>query len=236
MARILFALALGVVWFSFSSPLRAQNFRVQVAAYTDSVPAAYFTDKGVNGVVASVDDSGIYRYIFGSYATYLEAEEVQQRMVAKGFAYAAVIDLEAQRVLTNLGACSYYKGGPVPIAENDSIRFMYFGLGQSALPEKEKADLDHMLAKLKATPASQLRILGYTDAVGGGAANLELATARARAARNYLIDRGIDPNRMLLRVFGEALAGRVEEEVENAAELEEIRKLYRCVVLVWRPE
>jgi outer membrane protein OmpA-like peptidoglycan-associated protein len=218
------------------SPLGAQNFRVQVAAYTDSVPVSYFSDRGINGVIASVDDSGIHRYLFGSYPTYLEAEEIQQQLVTKGFQYATVIDLEAQGVLTDLSNCAYFKGGPVPITENDSIRFIYFSLGQSSLPEKEIADLDYMLKKLQAAPNSELRILGYTDAVGGGKANLELATTRARMARNYLIDKGVNPERMLLRVFGEAVAGGIEEEVENQSELEEIRKLYRCVVLVWRAE
>ncbi|MBK8968108.1 MAG: OmpA family protein [Lewinellaceae bacterium] len=91
-----------------------------------------------------------------------------------------------------------------------------------------------MLKKLNGAPKSDLRILGYTDAVGSGKANLELATARARVARNYMIDRGIEPDRMLLRVFGEAVSGNIEEDIEQQSELEEIRKLYRCVVLVWR--
>ena len=234
MKRLLFSLIGFYLFASVILPLNAQNFRVQVAAFSDSVSSSYFKDKGVNGVIASVDDSGIHRYFFGSYPTYIEAEEIQQQLIGKGFEYATVIDLEAQRVLTDLSSCGYFKGGPVPITENDSVRFIYFTLGQSTLPEKEKTDLDYMLEKLKAAPKSELRILGYTDAVGTGKANLELATTRARMARNYLIDRGIDPNRMLLRVFGEAVSGGIEEEIENQAELEEIRKLYRCVVLVWR--
>lgn len=222
------------LFFCSALPLSAQNFRVQVAAYTDSVPASYFTDKGITGVIASIDNSGIHRYIFGSYPTFIEAEEVQQQLVDKGFEHATVIDLEAQRLLTDLSHCGYFKGGPIPITENDSVRFIYFTLGKAILPENEKADLDYMLGKLNAVPGSELRILGYTDAVGTGKANLDLATSRARTARNYLIDRGVDPNRMLLRVFGEAVAGQIEEEIENEGELEEIRKLYRCVVLVWR--
>ncbi len=222
------------VWCCAATIGLSQNFRVQVAAFTDSVPSSYFTDKGVNGVIASVDETGMYRYIFGSYPTYIDAEKVQQQLIAKGFTYASIIDLEAQRLLTDLSFCNYFKGGPIPITENDSIRFIYFTLGQSILPESEKADLEYMLKKLNSTAKSDLRILGYTDAVGSGKANLELATARARVARNYMIDRGIEPERMLLRVFGEAVSGNIEEDIEQQSELEEIRKLYRCVVLVWR--
>lgn len=215
-------------------PAQAQQFRVQIAAFTDSVPMSYFTDRGVSGVMSSIDDTGIRRYLFGSYPTYLEAEEVQQQLIDKGFDNATVIDLEVQRLLTDQSLCSYFKGGPVPVTENDSIRFIYFGLGQTGLPENEMADLDYMLKKLQAVPGSDLRILSYTDAVGSGKANMELATTRARKARNYLIDKGITPDRMLLRVFGEAVSGNIEEEIEDQGELESIRKLYRCIVLVWR--
>ena len=214
----------------------AQHFRVQIGAFTDTVPASYFTDRGVNGVLSSIDDTGMRRYIFGSYPTYLEAEEVQKQLIGKGFANATIIDLEEQRVLTDQKKCGYFKGGPVPISENDSVRFVYFQQGQVALPEKEIPDLDYMLKKLQSVPGSDLRILSYTDAVGSGKANMELATARARKARNYLISRGIGPDRMLLRVFGEAVSGNIEEEIENKGELEEIRKLYRCIVLVWRKQ
>lgn len=216
--------------------LSGQNFRIQVAAFADSVSSDYFKDHGLTGVIASVDNNGIHRYFFGSYPTYIEAEAVQKQLITKGFQYATIIDLERQRVLTDPSGCAYFKGGPVQVAESDSVRFLYFDLGQSVLPEKEKADLDYMLGKLRDNPNSELRILGYTDAVGSGKANLELATTRARIARNYLIDRGVDPGRMLLRVFGESAAGGIEEdEYARDSELEELRKLYRCVVLYWKP-
>lgn len=216
--------------------LVAQNFRVQVAAFADSVPASYFQDRGLSGVLVSVDDNGMHRYLFGSYATYTAAEAVQKQVVAKGFAFATVIDLEEQRVLTDRRSCAYFKGGPVPVAESDTVRFAYFESGKATLSEDGKADLEYILKKMKENPGSELRILGYSDATGSGKANLELATARARTARNYLIDRDIDPGRMLLRVYGESAAGGIEdpEEVERESEREELRKLFRCVVLYWK--
>lgn len=216
--------------------LNAQNFRVQVAAFADSVPASYFKARGISGVVAGVDDHGIYRYYFGSYPTRLEAEKAWKQLVANGFTNAAIIDLEEQRALTDMSRCAYFKGGPVQVAESDTVRFAYFDSGKAVLSDDGKADLEFVLKKLKGKPASELRILGYSDATGTGKANLELATNRARAARNYLIDRGIDPARIRLRVYGESVSGGVEdpEEVERESEREELRKLFRCVVLYWK--
>ncbi len=231
MFRIVFSL---VFCLAFCSTIRltAQNFRVQVAAFADSVPTSYFRDRGVNGVIATVDANGMYRYFFGSYPTRVEAEEVLNRLLAKGFAHACIIDLEEERVLSDQSNCAYFKGGPVTEARSDSVRFIYFDAGRSVLPPEGKADLDYMLRQLQEKPNTELRILGFTDAAGSGKANLELATARARIARNYLIDKGLDVDRMLLRVFGESLAGNDEESAEKASELEAVRKLHRCVVLV----
>jgi len=216
--------------------LNAQHFRVQVAAFADSVPASYFKARGISGVVAGVDDHGIYRYLFGAYPTRIEAEKAWKQLVANGFANAAIIDLEEQRVLTDQSRCAYFRGGPVEVAESDTVRFAYFDSGKAVLSDDGKTDLEFVLKKLKEKPASELRILGYSDATGTGKANLELATNRARAARNYLIDRGIDPARIRLRVYGESVSGGIEdpEEVERESEREELRKLFRCVVLYWK--
>ncbi|MBL7794864.1 MAG: OmpA family protein [Saprospiraceae bacterium] len=216
--------------------LEAQNFRVQVAAFADSVPASYFKSRGISGVVAGVDDHGIYRYYFGSYPTRLEAEKAQKQLDANDFKNTVIIDLEEQRLLTDQSRCAYFKGGPVQVAESDTVRFGYFDPGKATLSDDGKTDLEFFLKKLKEKPASELRILGYSDATGAGKANLELATNRARVARNYLIDRGIDPARIRLRVYGESVSGGIEDpdEVERESEREELRKLFRCVVLYWK--
>ena len=69
--RLFFTLLL----FCFAlAPVRAQNFRVQAAAFAAPVAPAYFKDRGVEGVIGSTDANGIYRYFVGNYAT-LEAAE-----------------------------------------------------------------------------------------------------------------------------------------------------------------
>jgi len=231
MFRTVFWLTALFIWCS-DARLAAQNFRVQVAAFADSVPVSYFRDRGVNGVIASVDANNVHRYFFGSFPTRVEAEEAQNRLIAKGFTNACIIDLEEQHVLADQSSCAYFKGGPVFEARSDSVRFIYFDAGKSLLPAGGKAELDYMFQRLSERPNTELRILGFTDAAGSGKANLELATTRARIARNYLIDKGLAVERMLLRVFGESLAGNDEETTEKSSDLEEVRKLHRCVVLV----
>lgn len=209
----------------------AQNFRLQLAAFTDSVPPSYFKDKGVNGVVSSVDETGVYRYFFGSYSTLYEAEKVQKQLIGKGFTFASIVDLEEQRVLGNLDACAYFPGGPEYDASPDSVRLILFDLGKSVLTADAKAALDWAYQQLQKNPSLEVRIMGYTDAVGAGKANIELATERARTARNYLADRGVRADRMLLRVFGESAAVPAEGDTEYDSELAELRRYFRSVLI-----
>ena len=81
------------------APVRAQNFRVQAAAFAAPVAPAYFKDRGVEGVIGSTDANGIYRYFVGNYATLEAAEAARDLLVAKGFPNATVIDLAVQRAL-----------------------------------------------------------------------------------------------------------------------------------------
>jgi len=218
-----------VTGYAFSAS--AQNFRLQLAAFTDSVPPSYFKDKGVNGVVSSVDETGVYRYFFGSYSTLYEAEKVQKQLIGKGFTFASIVDLEEQRVLGNLDACAYFPGGPEYDASPDSVRLILFDLGKSILTADAKAALDWAYQQLQKNPALEVRIMGYTDAVGAGKANIELATERARTARNYLADKGVRADRMLLRVFGESAAVPAEGDTEYDSELAELRKYFRSVLI-----
>jgi hypothetical protein len=57
MKRLLFIL--GFALFVFKSS--AQDFRVQIAAYADSMPAAYFKARGVVHYITTSDQMGLYR-------------------------------------------------------------------------------------------------------------------------------------------------------------------------------
>ncbi len=55
---------------------------------------------------------------------------------------------------------------------------------------------------MKAVPAMKVQIAGYTDSVGSDAYNRQLSQKRADAVRTYLIDKGIEDNRVSARGYG----------------------------------
>ncbi len=69
-------------------------------------------------------------------------------------------------------------------------------------PESEKM-LMKVLNTLNAYPEMKVEIRGYTDNVGNAASNLQLSQRRADAVRYWIIAKGISPNRVTARGYGE---------------------------------
>ena len=66
------------------------------------------------------------------------------------------------------------------------------------------AILDELIGILREYPDYKLSISGHTDDVGDEARNLVLSTDRAKACADYLIFKGIQPERLRSAGFGEA--------------------------------
>lgn len=58
--------------------------------------------------------------------------------------------------------------------------------------------------KSPALAGAVLVIAGHTDAVGSDQRNLQLSQQRAQAVRDYLVERGIAPKRLIAKGYGEA--------------------------------
>lgn len=216
----------------------AQQFRVQLSAYSERQEPAYFEERGVPNYSESVDQSGIFWYSAGEFATREEAEVVHSDMIAKGFKYAVIIDLEEQRLLSGIH-CPFIRDGVVFIQNprtDPSKHVIYFNSGVTSLDAAARAVLDEVFQKMKQDKQLTLKIAGYTDGQGDAQTNLELSATRSREARNYLIYKGIRADRMIMEVYGEAdpAAPNAEDDGSNAGkgrDLPENRKWNRRVVL-----
>jgi outer membrane protein OmpA-like peptidoglycan-associated protein len=77
-----------------------------------------------------------------------------------------------------------------------------FRPGSAQLIPESYATLDRVAASLLANPAVRIEVAGHTDASGSRALNLRLSLARAEAVRNYLISKGVAPDRLVARGYG----------------------------------
>ena len=78
-----------------------------------------------------------------------------------------------------------------------------FATGSSELtPESEKMLLK-VLNTLKVNKELKVEIRGYTDNVGKASSNLQLSQRRANSVRYWIVSKGIAPNRVAARGYGE---------------------------------
>lgn len=103
-----------------------------------------------------------------------------------------------------------------------------FATNEAELTIAAMRKLYPLVAILKEQPGRNIHIEGYTDSRGMESYNLDLSQRRADAVRDYLIDHGISPSRIIARGYGEA------EPVASNATMAGRRENRRVEVIVPR--
>lgn len=80
---------------------------------------------------------------------------------------------------------------------------IYFDFNKWTIKEESTISMNKVAEVLHAYPEMRIVINAHTDSKGTKAYNLELSENRAAAAMKYLINKGIDPNRLLSFGLGE---------------------------------
>lgn len=83
---------------------------------------------------------------------------------------------------------------------------IHFDLNSARIREDAYKLLNEYVSALKSPALADavLVIAGHTDSIGPDERNLVLSQERARAVRDYLVERGIAPSRLIAKGYGEA--------------------------------
>lgn len=95
---------------------------------------------------------------------------------------------------------------------------VYFDLDQYRLDTGDKRILDKLATSMAANPDIRIMALGFTSGEGGNSYNLRLSGLRARAVRSYLVEKGIDTERVIIRALGENFPTVVEDSELHRAQ------------------
>lgn len=105
--------------------------------------------------------------------------------------------------------------GPMEVVQDYVIKFIfnfnrtyglenvYFDTDKWDLREDAKSALDSLVNTFLLNPMFMAEIAGHTDDQGSDTDNLRLSQRRADAIREYLIEKGVDPNRVFSKGYGE---------------------------------
>ena len=78
-----------------------------------------------------------------------------------------------------------------------------FPTAQWELDNGDKKELDILMKQLKNNPNMKIELAAHTDNVGDDASNMHLSQQRANSVRDYLVEKGIEINRLMPKGYGE---------------------------------
>lgn len=92
----------------------------------------------------------------------------------------------------------------VPVTFSDLHRSnVFFDEASAKLSRHTKEWLDYVVAYAMEPEIRRVELGGYTDSIGSFRANHKLASLRVEAVRNYLVNSGVSPEIISVRVYGE---------------------------------
>lgn len=91
-----------------------------------------------------------------------------------------------------------------PIEEGQKIRLnnVFFETAKADLLPESYNELDRLIGILNSNPGLVIEISGHTDNVGNGDYNQKLSQNRAQSVYNYLVSKGISPDRLSFAGYG----------------------------------
>lgn len=138
---------------------------------------------------------------------------IDEYLAERGSTVAATADASAP------GASMRIMAGPQP-AQPQGLEPVYFEFGSAYLEAENRDRLAGYAAWLKANPQQQVLIEGHTDTAGPTEYNFELGEQRAMAVRDFLIQLGVDQNRMQVVSRGEERpVAQGEDELNRRSEV-----------------
>jgi outer membrane protein OmpA-like peptidoglycan-associated protein len=128
---------------------------------------------------------------------------------AVGAGAGAAVGYNWQLIKEKLGIATKDSGVQVSEQKDGSLKVnvpgsVSFASGSSSIDTRLHPTLDKIANTLNEYPASTVTVVGHTDSVGSAQANLELSGRRAAAVADYLVQRGVQRNRMVVETRGEA--------------------------------
>jgi len=82
------------------------------------------------------------------------------------------------------------------------LDYVFYNTGSANLKEDSRYELDNIVTVLNKYKGVQVELGGHTDNTGAANANQALSQSRAESVKNYLVNKGISPERLIAIGFG----------------------------------
>lgn len=150
------------------------------------------------------DDNGIIKAPIEQNTTYTLMASIAGYLTANG-TISTVGLVESKDILTDL-----------PLQPTDRtivLPNILYDLGSAILRPESKDTLNQLISILKDNPKIVIEIGSHTDSRATDEFNQKLSQDRAQSVVNFLIEKGVDKNRIFAKGYGESTPRALNEEV-----------------------
>lgn len=106
----------------------------------------------------------------------------------------------------------------IEVGKSVVLKNIFFETAKFDLKPTSKTELNKLIAFLNANPKLTIEIGGHTDNVGKPKDNQFLSENRAKSVKNYLVENGIEPNRLSTKGYGDTTPIATNETETGRAE------------------
>jgi outer membrane protein OmpA-like peptidoglycan-associated protein len=92
---------------------------------------------------------------------------------------------------------------PLAVGDKITLKNIYFEMSKSDLLSASYAELDKLVSMMEDNPNMTIRLEGHTDIIGDHDKNLQLSRDRVIACQRYLVQKGIDIDRIQTIGYGD---------------------------------
>ena len=131
----------------------------------------------------------------------------------KGQVYTYVVSARGYQAANGVLDLSKVAGGqkitrdisltPLAVGDKVTLKNIYFEMSKSDLLSASYAELDRLVTMMEDNPRMSIRLEGHTDIIGDHDKNLQLSRDRVVACQRYLVQKGIDIDRIQTVGYGD---------------------------------
>ena len=136
-----------------------------------------------------------------------------QMLLLKGQVYTYIASARGYQSASGVLDMSKATGGqkitrdialtPLAVGDKVTLKNVYFEMSKSDLLSASFAELDKLAALMQDNPSMTIRLEGHTDIIGDHDKNLQLSRDRVLACERYLVQKGIDTDRIQTIGYGD---------------------------------
>ncbi|HLF50945.1 OmpA family protein [Flavobacterium sp.] len=213
-------------------------------ALIDKVTVTLFDENGKKVKEMTVDQSASYKFDLEKPGTYkLAASHPEYVPAEKTFTISDDGKTKNEQIIKMQRIPKVFKdelitkeGDPKVITDNDVLMFnlpeILFDYDKHNIRDDAKVHLNKLVAKLKQYPQINIKIGSHSDNRGSDEYNQILSQQRATSTKNYIVENGINKNRITAIGFGEA-SPKVDCTTHECTEAEhQINRRSEFVIIV----